>query len=388
MRKIFKISPLLLTVCCLLFHVSAAKAETTNPTAYNNVIYVAQASVTPTNRTEVELSVCMNNTAKIRGFQFDLYLPDGMTAVKTSKGKVAASLNAARLPEDDEHTLTVAEQSDGAIRFLCASQYEETFTGTSGKIVTVKVNIEGLAVGKHPMTLKAIKLSENDISKFYEVDEIVTWFTVRSGSTDTGTYSNVIYVNPATVDPKDGTEVGLSICMDNTAKIRGFQFDLYLPDGMTSMKTTKGKVAATLNAARLPEDDEHTLTVAELNDGAIRFLCASQYDEAFTGTTGKIITLKVNIEGLIDGEYPITLKAIKLSETDISKFYEVDEVVTTLTISTTTGISDAMRLNNKEKITNDKWFTLDGRRISVSSASSVLPKGVYIHQGKKVVVKN
>ena len=36
------------------------------------------------------------------------------------------------------------------------------------------------------------------------------------------------------------------------------------------------------------------------------------------------------------------------------------------------------------------WYTLDGRCISVSSdtsASSVLPKGVYIHNGKKVVIK-
>ena len=36
---------------------------------------------------------------------------------------------------------------------------------------------------------------------------------------------------------------------------------------------------------------------------------------------------------------------------------------------------------------NGKWCDLSGRRVSVSSASSVLPKGVYIKDGRKVMVK-
>lgn len=46
-----------------------------------------------------------------------------------------------------------------------------------------------------------------------------------------------------------------------------------------------------------------------------------------------------------------------------------------------TGISDATRLNNNGQIINNNWYDLQGRRLSVSSASSensVLPKGVYI----------
>ena len=39
---------------------------------------------------------------------------------------------------------------------------------------------------------------------------------------------------------------------------------------------------------------------------------------------------------------------------------------------------------------NGKWYDLSGRRLSVSPASSVrsvLPKGVYIKDGRKVMVK-
>ena len=383
MKKIlFLFAVLCLTQAGTVKATGAELVESTDLTAYSNVIYVAPATMLSGSSAETTLSICMNNTAEIRGFQFDLYLPEGMTAVKSSKGKYIVSLNKARLAEDDEHTLTVAEQSDGAIRFLCGSQYDETFTGTSGEIATIKVNIEGLAAGEYPITLKTVKLSETDISKFYEVEEVVTTFTV-SPSTDPGesgtdytAYSNVIYVAPATVISASAAETTLSICMNNTAEIRGFQFDLYLPEGMTAVKSSKGKYIVSLNKARLAEDDEHTLTVAEQSDGAIRFLCGSQYDETFTGTSGEIATIKVNIEGLAAGEYPITLKAIKLSETNISKFYEVPEIVTTFTVSSVDGISGIQ--SGREQ--TGHLYDLQGRKVNAAT------KGLYIRDGRKVLI--
>ncbi len=198
--------------------------------------------------------------------------------------------------------------------------------------------------------------------------------------TDLTAHSNIIYVTPATVNPSvDGSEVVLSICMNNIAQIRGFQFDLYLPEGMTAVKSSKGRFSVSLSTGRLPEDDEHSLTVAEQTDGALRFLCGSQYDETFTGTSGEIATIKVNIEGLANGKYPITLKAVKLSETDISKFYEVAEIVTTLTVSTAAGITAIQNGQQQPGIVYD----LQGRKWS----NGQMPKGLYIRNGKKVVIK-
>ena len=89
-----------------------------------------------------------------------------------------------------------------------------------------------------------------------------------------------------------------------------------------------------MSEGRLPEDDEHTLTIQEQADGGIRFLCGSQYDETFTGSSGEIATLQVNIaEGMPSGNYPIVLKNMRLTETDISKFYDSDDVETTLRVS-------------------------------------------------------
>lgn len=54
-----------------------------------------------------------------------------------------------------------------------------------------------------------------------------------------------------------------------------------------------------------------------------------------------------------------------------------------LAVTSTTGISDATRLNNKEEITNNSWFTLDGRKLSGKPTA----KGIYIYKGKKQIIK-
>ncbi|MBQ8065160.1 MAG: dockerin type I repeat-containing protein [Prevotella sp.] len=99
------------------------------------------------------------------------------------------------------------------------------------------------------------------------------------------------------------------------------------------MKSSKGKIQGALSAGRLPDEDEHTLAISEQPDGAVRFLCNSQYDETFTGNDGEIATLLVNIaEDIEDGDYPIVIKDQKLTETDISHYYTMDFVQSKLTV--------------------------------------------------------
>ena len=81
---------------------------------------------------------------------------------------------------------------------------------------------------------------------------------MRAANTDISTLDNIIYVEP--FNAAAGTQVQMSIKMKNSAAIRGFQFDLFLPDGVTAAKSAKGKILASLTESRLPLEDEHTLT--------------------------------------------------------------------------------------------------------------------------------
>ena len=195
---------------------------------------------------------------------------------------------------------------------------------------------------------------------------------------------NVIFIAPFTATA--GTKTAISIEMKNTAAIRGFQFDLYLPEGMTVVKSAKGKIQGKLSEGRLPDEDEHDLTFSQQADGAIRFLCSSQYDETFTGTSGELATLQVEIASdMANGDHAIQLKNMKLTETDISKYYTSDLIESTVTIEG--GATMGIIAIDNDQLTNTNeagaWYTIDGRRLTSRPAKA----GLYIHNGKKVVIK-
>ena len=154
---------------------------------------------------------------------------------------------------------------------------------------------------------------------------------VTDPDTDISSMNNVVYLNK--IEANADSQINLSIRMKNNVGIRGFQFDLYLPEGITAVKNANGKIINSLSRGRLPEDDEHSLSLNEQSNGSIRFLCGSLYDETFTGNDGEIATISVKLaEDMEDGEYPIILRDIKLTETDINNFYQTDYVKSTLTV--------------------------------------------------------
>ena len=152
--------------------------------------------------------------------------------------------------------------------------------------------------------------------------------------TDISQLNNIIYIESS--EERTGAEAIISFKMKNTAAIRGFQFDLVLPDGVTPVEDS-GDYVYWLNADRAPKKAGgqyyHTLEVTKQTDGSYRFLCGAQQDKTFTGNDGEVAVLKVNIaDDMQEGDYPITLKNIKLTETDISNSYQTDEVVSKLTV--------------------------------------------------------
>lgn len=201
---------------------------------------------------------------------------------------------------------------------------------------------------------------------------------MKAEDSDLSAINNVIYVKPTTANVGETTT--LSICMKNTVPIRGFQFDLLLPDGITAVKGKKGRYNCALSEERLETDDEHTLTLAEQEDGCIRFLCGSQYDVNFIGNDGEIATIQVDIAGHLDPDnYPIILMNMKLTETDISRYYEADWIETTLTLII--NESDGIKSVDTMTAYDGKTYDLQGRLVAQPS------RGLYVKNGRKVFVK-
>ena len=152
--------------------------------------------------------------------------------------------------------------------------------------------------------------------------------------TDISQMDNVIYIE--STEERTGTEATISFKMKNTAAIRGFQFDLELPEGVMPVEED-GEYVYWLNADRAPKKAGgqyyHTLEVTKQADGSYRFLCGAQQNKTFKGNDGEVAVIQVAIaDNMKEGDYAIRLKNVKLTETDISNYYQTDEVVAKLTI--------------------------------------------------------
>ena len=101
-----------------------------------------------------EVSIALNNDVAYVAFQFDLYLPEGITVE-------SFSADHSRLPEST--TLDMSQQPDGSYRFLSAAMGGEPMTGNNGNIVTLTVKAsEGLTLGERTGYFRKVKLSKAD----------------------------------------------------------------------------------------------------------------------------------------------------------------------------------------------------------------------------------
>ena len=108
----------------------------------------------------------------------------------------------------------------------------------------------------------------------------------------------------ANVEANKGETVALAISMNNgDVSVTSFQFDLYLPEGVTVQTDEGGKPMAQLSSRK----SDHVVATSRLKDGAYRFLAYSSQNRAFSGSSGVILTTNILLNGE-PGEYDIKIK--------------------------------------------------------------------------------
>ena len=101
-----------------------------------------------------QISIVLNNPdRKYAAFQFDLVLPDGITIIKNSNGKLMVSLVADRI---DDHTLNVSEMGDNTYRLLSFSLSNTEFYDTSGALLNITLKADAnISSGNKTAMLKS-----------------------------------------------------------------------------------------------------------------------------------------------------------------------------------------------------------------------------------------
>ena len=101
-----------------------------------------------------EVSVLLDNETQYVAFQFDLYLPTGISLA-------GYEVNSERVPSSTE--VSMAQQEDGSYRFFAAAMAMEPIVGNNGGIITLKLKASANVVtGNRSGYLRSVKLSKED----------------------------------------------------------------------------------------------------------------------------------------------------------------------------------------------------------------------------------
>ena len=187
------------------------------------------------------------------------------------------------------------------------------------------------------VTKNTIKPSSINFSVF-NLEEPSTLYVPYGGKTNYlasagwNNFSNIVEMPGALFSVSDimvypNQSFALPISMENNCELTSFQCDIYIPEGVTLQKNSKGKYDITLDSERC---DDHTLTIAEQPDGAIRVVAVSMTSSLFSGTEGPLLNLNL-LAGEELGNYTIEVKNIKASDAS-SKLYTLDDCAGTIEV--------------------------------------------------------
>lgn len=155
----------------------------------------------------------------------------------------------------------------------------------------------------------------------------------------------------------------LAFSMESLRDYTAFQFDLYT-------NSEDEVMGLALNAAR---KNGHQLLYNKVDEGHYRVVALSVANNGFNGTNGELLNIQLDGVNTLD----VTVGNIHFITTD-----GTDHRFDDLTVqgdATSIGVTPNFSPKGERSI-----YDLSGRKVS---ESSVLPKGVYIVNGKKVVIK-
>lgn len=154
---------------------------------------------------------------------------------------------------------------------------------------------------------------------------------IDPNDTDVSQFDNVVFFEKA--EAFTGKPLTLSLKMNNTKEITGVQCDIYLPEGMTFAKDEDGYYMAELSTERTTASKTNIFDAVLQSDGALRILASSTKSAAFSGNSGEVATIVINVsEDMADGDYPIVIKSIELSDKSGNN-YSVSRVKSTVTVA-------------------------------------------------------
>lgn len=401
--------------------------EDTDITTFANVVFFENSEANTGQ--QVTLSLKMNNEIAPTGFQCDVYLPEGVTVAKDADNFNLISLSTKRTTAQKTNYFDSAEQPDGAIRIMCSSTKNYTFSGNDGEVATITLNVsDEIEEGEYPLILKNIVISDAN-SKSYTVDYVKSTLTISSytlgdanndGSVNVSDFtaiaSYIMGTPPATfvkkaADVNADTEINVA---DLTGVATIILYGSFNPTSNAKSfaavepsvlsvrnQTVKAGAEFTIDVningkyafsgyqfdMNLPEgisvktiDNRNTDFFASgmTGENTMRVLSASTKGECFEGTESCVarITLIAD-ENIETGDYAIDMNNIIISSNGNSQTLNDTKFV--VHVGETTGITN---INAEGEFA---IYDMTGKMVKKATSLDGLKKGVYVVNGHKVI---
>lgn len=233
-----------------------------------------------------------NPDTDFAAFQFDLYMPAGLSVAEGGfkLGERASSSHQLMTNVNGDHTTVMAFSFPAT-----------NFTGQSGAVLTIDVVAAPGFEGQAVINVKNIALTTADAHEHSHPDIAVT--VTAQGFIVLG---NEFYMNDFEIAP--GTTLRVPVVLDNHASaIAGFQFDMYLPSGITTTASS-----FTLSDRK---GETHQL-VANYNGDHWSVVAFSFPTADFSGDSGDILYIDLTASKSFTGSAVISFRNIVLSTSD------------------------------------------------------------------------
>ncbi len=279
-----------------------------------NALYIP--SITIQAGIEQMLSINLANTDDITAVQFDMKLPDGFS-VNTYVNEDDETVPHIQLTErkKSKHQISCTETDDGCFRIVVLSMSNQTFRDNDGALVNVAVTASSsLSSGLYSISLSNIHL-------------VTIVNGVQGDRIDQSDYTSAIAVDNESmsedVDVRLSLETSslsagrknqiLSIALTNSIEITAFQFDMVLPQGITVNDYVNDDAEIVPDITLTGRKSaSHQINSNRHDDGSYTVVVMSMKNKSFSGNSGTVVDLNVNVPLTMEGEYTVSLNNIHI----------------------------------------------------------------------------
>ena len=359
------------------------------------------------------VSISLDNEDTLIAFELYLQLPDGIRIAEDADGYPDVTLNSER---SNRHQLDVEDEGDGLYHFLCYSSRNNALKGNSGELLIFDITCDNdMTAGNYQGTFRTIKFSDagenlvlladcpfdikvidyvmGDVNSDDDIDVmdivmIVSHIMGRNPSSfifaaadhngdgivdvmDLVRQVSLVMAQSASNAPShhniDAVGTGLSLVTDNDGAVQ-----ICLTDGRRYVAT---QFVVTLSEGQqlsgVTTDKRHTVGIKPLSGNRYFVMVYSTENVAFAAND-QAMTLNVT------GQGTVTVEDATFVDSDIQMFAFQNAS------TETTGISEAsVNLSSSTDI-----YSVSGILMRKNATTTDnLPKGMYIINGKKMIVK-